>query len=121
MVPTRSVGDTVPVPARESRVPEHGNLRRCDKLSLHHRLQRLVRADPDVVHNTVRITVWGRWLLLSIVVLPTVYRPGHVLPEGLALPPPPLLTHVALHLLIILAPLVVNGYGPITGSSPKGR
>ena len=61
------------------------------------------------MHGAVRITVWGRWLLLSVVALPAFYRPGHGLPEWIGLPPPPLLTHLAIHLLIILAPLVCNG------------
>ena len=65
-------------------------------------LQSLVRADPDVVHDAMRVTVWGRWFLLLVVFVLTVYRPGH---EGLAFPDP----HLALHALMNVLPLVFNG------------
>ena len=65
-------------------------------------LQSLVRADPDVVYDAMRVTVWGRWFLLLVVFLLTVYRPGH---EGLEFPDP----HLLLHLLMNLAPVVLNG------------
>ena len=66
------------------------------------RLKSLVRADPDVVHDAVRVTVWGRWFLLAVALLLTVYRPGH---EGLGLLAP----HVLLHLAMNLVPMGVNG------------
>ena len=75
------------------------------------RLRSLVRADPDVVHDAVRITVWGRWLLLVVVFVLTVYRPGH---EGLGLLAP----HVLLHVAMNVAPAVLNGvahYRLVTG------
>ena len=61
-----------------------------------------VPADPDVVRDAMRVTVWGRWFLLLVVFLLTVYRPGH---EGLEFPAP----HLLMHLLMNLAPLVFNG------------
>ena len=61
-----------------------------------------VPADPDVVRDAMKVTVWGRWFLLLVVFLLTVYRPGH---EGLEFPAP----HLLLHLLMNLAPLVFNG------------
>ena len=64
-------------------------------------LQSLVRADPDVVYDAIRVTVWGRWFLLLTFFL-TVYRPGH---EGLGFLSP----HLHLHLLMNLAPVVFNG------------
>ena len=72
-------------------------------------MQQFVRADPDVVHDAVRVTVWGRWFLLLVIVLMTVYRPGHEFPEDIEHLPLPLLTHLLVHLLIILVPLVFNG------------
>ena len=65
-------------------------------------LQSFVRADPDVVHDAIRVTVWGRWFLLFVVFLLTVYRPGH---EDLEYP----LLHLLLHLLMNLLPAVFNG------------
>ena len=65
-------------------------------------MQSFVRADPDVVHDAMRVTVWGRWFLLLVVFFLTVYRPGH---EGLEFPAP----HLLLHVLMNLAPLVFNG------------
>ena len=65
-------------------------------------LRSFVRADPDVVHDAIRVTVWGRWFLLLVVFVLTVYRPGH---EGLGLLAP----HLALHVLMNLVPLVFNG------------
>lgn len=79
------------------------------RISLYRRLQSLVRADPDVVYDAVRVTVWGRWVLLLVIILMTVYRPGHQLSHDIEHMPPPLLTHLALHLLIILVPVVGNG------------
>ena len=73
-------------------------------------MQSFFRADPGVVRDAVRVTVWGRWFLLSVVAVLTVYHPGHhVFPEDGEFPPLPLLMHLALHLLIILVLLVLNG------------
>lgn len=89
-------------------IPEHRNLWHLE-LSHYQRLQRLVRADPGVVHDAVRVTVWGRWFLLLVIVLLTVYRPGHEFPGDIERLPLSLQMHLALHLLIVLVPLVFNG------------
>ncbi len=78
-------------------------------MSLYQRLQSFVRADPDVVYDAVRVTVWGRWFLLLVIILMTFYRPGHQFPHDIEHLAPPLLTHWALHLVIVLVPLVGNG------------
>ena len=75
------------------------------------RIQSFFRADPDVVHDAIRVTVWGRWFLLLVVLFLSLYDPGHVLPDaGKSLPLPlPLLLHLALHVLMNLVPLFFNG------------
>ena len=65
-------------------------------------LQSLVRADPDVVYDAMRVTVWGRWFLMVFVLFLTVYQPGR---EDLEFPDP----HLLLHVLMNLGPLVFNG------------
>ena len=65
-------------------------------------VQGLLRADPDVVRDAMRVTVWGRWFLLLVVLFLTVYRPGH---EDLG----PLDAHMVLHVLMNLAPAFFNG------------
>ena len=72
-------------------------------------MQSLVRADPDVVYDAMRVTVWGRWFLLLVVVFLTVYRPGHEYPGDLSFPPSSLLLHLLVHALMNLVPLVYNG------------
>ena len=73
------------------------------------RLQPFVRADPEVVYDALRVTVWGRWFLLLVVFLITVYRPDHEYPEGLNSLVLSLLLHLLVHMLAILVPLVFNG------------
>ena len=73
-----------------------------DLLAIGKGLQSLVGADPDVVYDAMRVTVWGRWFLLFVVLLLTLYRPGH---EGLTFPAP----HLLLHLLMTLVPMGFNG------------
>ena len=52
-------------------------------------LERLFRADPDVVRHAVRVTVWGRWIVLLVAVFQMVYRPGFWFPDDIE--------HVFLH------------------------
>ena len=73
------------------------------------RLQSFFRADPDVVHDAIRVTVWGRWFLLLVVLFLSLYHPGHGLPDAGESLPTPLLLHLALHLLMNLVPLFFNG------------
>ncbi len=80
-----------------------------DLQSTGERLKSFVRADPEVVHDAMRVTVWGRWFLLIVFLFLSFYRPGHELPEDLEYLPLPLLMHLVLHLLMHLAPLVLNG------------
>ena len=61
-----------------------------------------------MVRDAVRVTVWGRWFLLIVIVMLTIYRPGHELSEDLDHLPLPLLTHLLVHLLIIVVPVVCN-------------
>ena len=56
----------------------------------------------------VRVTVRGSWFLLLAIVVLTVYRGGHELPEDIERLSPPLLTHLAMRLLIIRARLVFS-------------
>ena len=90
--------------------PAHGHLGlRCRQLSNRRRLQSFFQADPDVVHDAIRVTVWGRWFLLLVVLFLSLYRPGHEFPGAGESLPLPLLLHLALHLLMNLVPLAVNG------------
>ena len=82
---------------------------RCGQLSNCQRLQSFFRADPDVVHDAIRVTVWGRWFLLLVVLFLSLYRPGHGFPDAGESLPLPLLLHLALHLLMNLVPLFFNG------------
>ena len=43
---------------------------------LRRRVLRAVRADPDVMLLTARVSVWARWLLLLVFVVELAYRPG---------------------------------------------
>ena len=65
-------------------------------------LRSLVHADPEIVYDAMRVTVWGRWFLLLVVLFLTLYRPGH---EDIGLLAP----HSLLHLLMNLVPAVCNG------------
>ena len=69
------------------------------------RLQPFVQADPYVVRQAVRVTVWGRWFLLLVMVFLTLYRPGSWYPEDLGREAAHLLMHGLLHLVL----LVLNG------------
>ena len=60
-----------------------------DEHTIEKRLQRLFRADPDVVRYAVRVTVWGRWFVLLVVVFQSVYRPSFWFPDDIE--------HVFLH------------------------
>ena len=73
------------------------------------RLQSLARADPEVVYDAMRVTVWGRWFLLLVGFILTIYLPGHEYSEDLDYPPLPLLLHLLLHVLMNVVPLVLNG------------
>lgn len=72
-----------------------------DEHNMGMRLLGLIRADPEVVHDAITVTVWGRWLLLLVVLILTVYGHGREFPEDLQ--------HLLQHLLMNLAPLVING------------
>ena len=78
-------------------------------MSKYQRLQSFFRSDPDVVHDAIRVTVWGRWFLLLVVLLLSLYRPGHEFPGAGEALPLPLLLHLSLHLLMNLVPLCFNG------------
>ena len=60
-------------------------------------LERLFGADPDVVRHAVKVTVWGRWLVLLVVLFQLVYRPRFWFPDDME--------HLFLHGML----LVVNG------------
>ena len=47
------------------------------------RLQRLFRADPDVVRHAVRVSVWGRWYIWLVGAAMLAHRPGLWYPENL--------------------------------------
>ena len=68
------------------------------------RLDRLVQADPDVVHHAVRVTVWGRWLALLVVAFQLAYRPGFWYPddiEHLLLQPPLVIFNGLVHYRLV--------------------
>ena len=52
-------------------------------------MERLFRADPDVVRHAVKVTVWGRWIVLLVVIFQMVYRPGFWFPQDIE--------HIPLH------------------------
>ncbi len=47
------------------------------------RLERLFRADPDVVRHAVRVSVWGRWYIWLVGAVMLAHRPGLWYPEYL--------------------------------------
>ena len=87
---------------------DHRELR-CRILSHYQRLQSFFQADPDLVHDAIRVTVWGRWFLLLVVLFLSLYHPGHGLPDARESLPMHLLLHLALHVLMNLIPLFFNG------------
>ena len=60
-----------------------------DEHTIRNRLERLFRSDPDVVRHAVKVTVWGRWFVLVVVVIQMVYRPSFWFPDDIE--------HVFLH------------------------
>ncbi len=60
-----------------------------DETTMGNRLERLFRADPDVVRHAVKVTVWGRWIVLLVGIFQMVYRPGFWFPDDIE--------HVYLH------------------------
>lgn len=71
-----------------------------DARALAGRLERHVQADPEVVSYAVRVTVWGRWAGLVLIVSQVVYRPSFWYPERvelLLLIPPFILLNALVH------------------------
>ncbi len=54
-----------------------------DGHSIEKRLQRLFRADPDVVRHAVRVSVWGRWYIWLVGAVMLAHRPGLWFPDNL--------------------------------------
>ena len=52
-----------------------------DSNAMNSRLERILRADPDVVHHAVRISVWGRWFIWVAGVGLLAYRPDFWYPD----------------------------------------
>ena len=49
------------------------------------RLERLFRADPDVVRHAVRVSIWGRWFIWLVGAVMLVRRPDLWYPENIEL------------------------------------
>ncbi len=56
-----------------------------DEHTIENRLQRLFRADPDVVRHAVRVSVWGRWFIWLVGAVLLVRRPDLWYPENIEL------------------------------------
>ena len=56
-----------------------------DERTIENRLQRLFRADPDVVRHAVRVSVWGRWFIWLVGAVLLVRRPDLWYPENIEL------------------------------------
>ena len=54
-----------------------------DEHTIGKRLERLFRADPDVVRHAVRVSVWGRWYIWLVGAVMLAYRPGLWFPDNL--------------------------------------
>ena len=54
-----------------------------DGHTIEKRLERLFRADPDVVRHAVRVSVWGRWYIWLVGAVMLAHRPGLWFPENL--------------------------------------
>ena len=52
------------------------NILMTDEHTIGNRLERLFRADPDVVRHAAKVSVWGRWFVWVSAVGLLVYRPG---------------------------------------------
>ena len=53
--------------------------------TMERRLQRLFRADPDVVRHAVWVSVWGRWFIWLVGAVLLANRPGLWYPENIEL------------------------------------
>jgi len=51
--------------------------------TMERRLQRLFRADPDVVRHAVWVSVWGRWFIWLVGAIMLAHRPGLWFPDNL--------------------------------------
>ena len=54
-----------------------------DVHTIGNRLERLFRADPDVVRHAVRVSVWGRWFIWLVGAVMLVRRPDLWYPEDI--------------------------------------
>ena len=54
-----------------------------DVHTIGNRLERLFRADPDVVRHAVRVSVWGRWFIWLVGAVMLARRPGLWYPEDI--------------------------------------
>ena len=54
-----------------------------DVHAIGNRLERLVRADPDVVRHAVRVSVWGRWFIWLVGAVMLARRPDLWYPEDI--------------------------------------
>ena len=54
-----------------------------DVHAIRNRLERLFRADPDVVRHAVRVSVWGRWFIWLVGAVMLARRPGLWYPEDI--------------------------------------
>ena len=56
-----------------------------DEHTTGNRLERLFRADPDVVRHAVRVSIWGRWYIWLVGAVMLARRPGLWYPENIEL------------------------------------
>ena len=54
-----------------------------DVHTIRNRLERLFRADPDVVRHAVKVSVWGRWFIWLVGAGMLARRPGLWYPEDI--------------------------------------